>query len=268
MSALLQWTKLAGKTWQALNSQGDRGTDIETETLDYLDFQITRWHEKLPESLKLDAVSMCQGNSNEATFVQAVLSIRKAHLRNLIYRPVLQSQARISQHKEQSVTAMAISNETLQTLADLNRYTPFFRTNIIFFKHTLLTAFGNLLLAVVNDSTTNWEGARTGFDIALALIRQLSDRSRPLMRLWERLQGLRELQSKLTSLSDKEGLGDATARPLSFDDIFVDYSAVGGSIDGMGSPSQRADDPITREYISGLFDDPFEHGSFDFNLLG
>ncbi|RYC78004.1 hypothetical protein BFJ63_vAg19122 [Fusarium oxysporum f. sp. narcissi] len=39
---LLKWTRLAGKTWQVLNSNGENGVEMQVENLDYLDFMIKK----------------------------------------------------------------------------------------------------------------------------------------------------------------------------------------------------------------------------------
>ncbi|KPM45907.1 hypothetical protein AK830_g695 [Neonectria ditissima] len=228
VSALLGWTKLAGKTWQILNSQGEKEADIDMDELDFLECQITRWYGQLPDGLKLDQARLQQSRaSNEISYMQAVLFLRRSHLHNLIYRPTLQSAARIAQDEPHAHVAVRIAKESLQTLSDLNEYTPYVKTWPLFFKHLLLTAFGNLLLAVVNASSLFAESLRHEFDVALDLIKQLSTRSGLLMRLWNRLQGLRDLQAKLlrlpmveNSTGDGSSHTDFSSSSLLFDELF------------------------------------------------
>lgn len=60
--------------------------------LGYVDYQILQWHDKLPNNLKLDPIRLCHDNLGLGTsYFQAVMFIRKNYLRNLIYRPILQS---------------------------------------------------------------------------------------------------------------------------------------------------------------------------------
>ncbi|KAJ0329397.1 hypothetical protein COL5a_003953 [Colletotrichum fioriniae] len=197
MTALLDWTKLAGKTWYALNSQVEKESELNIDEIDYLDYRIEQWYQLLADDLKLEPIQPGQ----EVRHVQAVLFLRKSHLHNLICRPVLQSATRITQYQRHAHKAVAVARESLQMLSSLNDNTVIIKRNPLFFKHLLLTAFGNLLLAVVNASSMFCDKVSVEFDIALEMIRTLSNRSTLLLALWERLQGLRKLTAQLSASS-------------------------------------------------------------------
>ncbi|KAK1535743.1 hypothetical protein CPAR01_09285 [Colletotrichum paranaense] len=197
MTALLDWTKLAGKTWYALNSQVEKESELNIDKIDYLDYRIEQWYQLLADDLKLEPIQPGQ----EVRHVQAVLFLRKSHLHNLICRPVLQSGTRITQYQRHAHKAVAVAKESLQMLSGLNENTAIIKRNPLFFKHLLLTAFGNLLLAVVNASSMFCDKVTVEFDIALDMIRALSNRSTLLLTLWERLQGLRKLTTRLSASS-------------------------------------------------------------------
>ncbi|KAJ0313104.1 hypothetical protein COL516b_000029 [Colletotrichum fioriniae] len=217
MTALLDWTKLAGKTWYALNSQVEKESELNIDEIDYLDYRIEQWYQLLADDLKLEPIQPGQ----EVRHVQAVLFLRKSHLHNLICRPVLQSATRITQYQRHAHKAVAVARESLQMLSSLNDNTVIIKRNPLFFKHLLLTAFGNLLLAVVNASSMFCDKVSVEFDIALEMIRTLSNRSTLLLALWERLQGLRKLTAQLSASSatassssgpdeQREGVGKIT----------------------------------------------------------
>ncbi|KAH7169913.1 hypothetical protein EDB81DRAFT_774071 [Dactylonectria macrodidyma] len=270
VSALLGWTKLAGKTWQILNSQGEKEADISMDELDFLECQITRWYGQLPKDLKLDQAGLQQsGTNNDTSYMQAVLFLRRSHLHNLIYRPTLQSAARIVQDEPHAHVAVRIAKESLQTLSDLNEYTVYVKTWPLFFKHLLLTAFGNLLLAVVNASSMFAESVRHEFDIALDLIKQLSTRSGLLMRLWNRLQGLRDLQAKLFNrpivdnpTRNGPSYTDYPSSSLMFGELFPELPLNLASSGGTEVPDDLAGGPLVREHLNMLFDFPGEPNSF------
>ncbi|KAK1675961.1 hypothetical protein BDP55DRAFT_768159 [Colletotrichum godetiae] len=197
MTALLDWTKLAGKTWYALNTQVEKESELNIDEIDYLDYRIEQWYQLLADDLKLEPIQPGQ----EVRHVQAVLFLRKSHLHNLICRPVLQSAKRIVQYERHAHKAVAVARESLQMLSSLNENTTIIKRNPLFFKHLLLTAFGNLLLAVVNASSMFCDKVTIEFDIALEMIRALSKRSPLLLALWERLQGLRKLRAQLSGSS-------------------------------------------------------------------
>ncbi|KAJ4035296.1 hypothetical protein NW761_014884 [Fusarium oxysporum] len=265
-SALLEWTKLAGKTSQVLNSQDEMGVDT-MDHLDYLDYTITQWYQHLHQDLRFDPAWMHHwGEENEPKYIQAVMFCRKSHLRNLIYRPVLQSATYMSQHRRYVETAMQSAKETIQTFADLNENTPIMRTHPVYFKDSLLAAFGNLLLAIVNGGSPIRESVRAEFEIGLNLIELLSTRSTPLMRLWQRLQGLRDLHRKLFKLAANESAevidvptGQGTPAIMSFD---APFSASQPSLTQLkeAEESQLYPDHVRSEGSLGLanrFDFPF-----------
>ncbi|KAM5349799.1 hypothetical protein ACJ41O_006304 [Fusarium nematophilum] len=252
VSALLEWTKLAGRTWHALNSQGEKEAEINMDELNLLDFQVTQWYEQLPGDLKLCRASLQQvEGAPETTYFQAVLFLRRSHLHNLIYRPVLRSAARIAQHERYAYVATNFAKEALQTLSDLNETTSIIRTYPLFFKHLLLTAFGNLLLAVVNAGSKFSDIVRAEFDIALDLIKLLSTRSGPLVQMWKRLQGLRKLQARLFNRSSVEVSSandsshmDYASGALMFDELFPALPLSLASSGGAGPQGDFAGGPL------------------------
>jgi hypothetical protein len=264
MKALIDWTKLAGKTWHALNSQGEKDIEIKTDELDYLDYQITRWYDDLPDHFKRQP----HESGRNIQYIHTVLLQRRSHLRNLIFRPVLQSAARIAQYHRQSQRATEIAKETIQMLSSLHETTQFVQQQPVFFKHLLLAAFGNLLLAAVNASSTFCDNVKVEFDIALDMIRTLSSRSPLLMSLWKRLQGLRKLRTQLTKYSAEESVAsrnsdedeaDSLSEEMIFDKLFPTMPFE------PGQPSDvNGQDSVLESHLAGLFEFPdISSGVFD-----
>ncbi|KAL3298453.1 hypothetical protein RB213_006090 [Colletotrichum asianum] len=183
MTALLDWTRLAGKTWYALNNQVEKEGELNIDEIEYLDYRIEKWHQLLDDELKLKTIEPGQ----EVRQVQAILFLRKSHLHNLVCRPVLQSATRIAQYQSHAHKAVSVARDSLQMLSSLNENTTIIKRNPLFYKHLLLTAFGNLLLAVVNASSMFCDKVTVEFDIALEMIRTLNNKSPLLLALWERL---------------------------------------------------------------------------------
>jgi hypothetical protein len=264
MRALLDWTKLAGKTWHALNGQGEKDIEIKTDELDYLDYQITRWYNDLPDHFKRQP----NESGHNIQYIHAVLLQRQNHLRNLIFRPVLQSAARIAQYHRQSQRATELAKETIQMLAGLNETTQLVQQQPVFFKHLLLAAFGNLLLAAVNASSTFCDNVKVEFDIALDMIRTLSSRSPLLMSLWKRLQGLRKLRTQLSKYSaeesvagkvNNEGEADCLSEDMIFDELFPAVSLESGQLSDVNEQ-----DGVLESHLAGLFEFPdISSGVFD-----
>lgn len=200
-------------------------------------------------------------------YLQAVLFVRKSHLRNLIYRPILQLSSRIQQSRQHAEQGIRIAKEAIHVLTELTEHTTFIQKHALFFKHLVLTAFGNLLLAVVNATSLFWDSVRTEFDAALNLIRLLSTKSMPLLRLWQRLEGLRNLQTKL--LPDSNATTTNTGSPernnhslhgLSLEELFPPVTSGTTPMEPAGAYNLVMDDAGMREHLNSLFD---VSGGFD-----
>ncbi|KAJ4037770.1 Zn(2)-C6 fungal-type DNA-binding domain [Fusarium oxysporum f. sp. vasinfectum] len=208
LSCLLQWTKLVGRAWKVMNIDGENGAEVHGDELGYLDSQASQWYDELPQNLKLDASLSHSEPFSTSLFVQAALYLRQSLLRNLIFRPVLQSVSRIDQHEAKAHVAVALAKDAVSTLGRLSAHKTLIFSHVLFFKHLLVAAFGNILLAIVHAHVVFWDSVRTEFDQALDLILLLSTRSSPMARLWQRLQGLRELPARLDGLSSLAQSGD------------------------------------------------------------
>ncbi|KAF5703650.1 hypothetical protein FMUND_12904 [Fusarium mundagurra] len=213
LRCLLQWTKIVGRAWKVMNIDGENGTDVHGDELEYLDAQASQWYDDLPQHLKLDASHGQSEPFSASLFIQAALYLRQSLLRNLIFRPVLQSVSRINQHEAKAHVAVALAKNAISTLCRLSTHRTLIFSHVLFFKHLLVAAFGNILLAVVHAHSLFWDTVRTEFDQALDLIELLSIRSPPMLRLWQRLQGLRELPEKLNGLSNPALSSDLQTRP-------------------------------------------------------
>jgi len=279
LPALLEWTKLAGKTWHALNNQIEKTYESRVGDINYLDYQILAWYDALPGYLKLpESTVWTKDPSRQPTYYHSIIFVRKAHLRNLIYRPVLQSQAHSQQNEPILLKAIEISMETIRTLFDLNEHTSLVRTHPMFFQQLLLTAFGNLLLALVSTGPAIRTRSREEFDMFLRLFHQLGSECAALKRTWQRLQGLRDLHAKLshsdrgaqpssTEYTDVLG-NDSASPPLSFDDIFPDIQMLSMPVENTSMCEQLTADPRGSMDNSFVPEDFLDSGNlFDFPFL-
>lgn len=234
LPTLLEWTRLAGKTWYALNSYSDTSFENTLENVNYLDYQILQWYNSLPECWRLSDGTSRPSGDEQTRYYQSVLFVRKSHLRCLIYRPIFQSSTNVRQNEQMFWAGINITKDTIRTLVRLNDTTALVRTHPLFFQQLLLTAFGNLLLAIVNARAEAWDSVRAEFDMVLTLFRYLASNCTALRRTWQRLQGLRDLHAKLaqpqrateateTWASSAQGSGIAA---LSFEDIFPKFPSL------------------------------------------
>lgn len=274
LMSLLQWTRLAGKTWHALNNQIENTYESRVEEISYLDYEITHWFDKLPEEYRLRDSSLWALHS--PTYYHSVFFVRKSHLQNLIYRPILQLPVKADQHESILLKAIEISQHTVRTLYRLNEQTTLIRTHPMFFQQLLLTAFGNLLLAVVGTGPTIRSSTRAEFDMFLQLFQLLSSECAALRRTWQRLHGLRDLHAKLghsergthNPHGNESAAAPQPADSLSFDDIFPDIdvlSTVSGTVEPSGHSDIGAETQNPMYVPDGFVD---LENLFDFPFLG
>jgi hypothetical protein len=259
LRSMIPFAKLSGKAWQMSNDfsnskkePADADVDLVREQIDYLDYQVLQWQKQIPAPIRychgVTEIASCGydsrgdyhhdigrhgGNgrssgidsdsaattSRRHFYLAVVLFVRSNQLRNLIYRPLLQSAARIRTHPEHTLTALTIARDSLQAFADLDSRTDLLHTHATFFKHFIVSSLGNLLLIVVHaaaaattaatteaetdtasatDTDTDlWAPIRETFHVAAALLRKLSARSGPVLRAWDRLKCLEDLQAKI-----------------------------------------------------------------------
>ncbi|RMI96586.1 hypothetical protein CDV36_016321 [Fusarium kuroshium] len=221
--ALLEWSKLAGRAWHALNTAGEGDSEMRLDDLDYLDYQVVQWYEEVPEDLRMNPSGLKQRDEqHDSTCIQGVLYCQKAQLRNLIYQPMLELTAPITRNGTRTLRAVEIAKETLHMLADLNDKSPLVRTHPILFKQSLVAASRNLLSAVANGGSAFLENSKVEIRIALRLVGLLKMRSTFLTQLWQQLQGLQEMYPTHIDFPDNKALFSEydDYRSSGFEDLF------------------------------------------------
>lgn len=180
LRCMISFAKLSGKAWQ-MSSDFGRGLDVEE--IDYLDYQVSQWRKQIPPSLQY----------SNRQYLSVVLLVRSNQLRNLIYRPILQSISRTKSYPAHTLTALNLAKESLQVFADLDA-TGLLQKHAIFFQHFIVSSLGNLLLIVVH-ATEHWSEIREMFQVGLMLVKKLSISG---SRWWNRIKGLEDLEERVS----------------------------------------------------------------------
>ncbi|KEF54475.1 uncharacterized protein A1O9_09642 [Exophiala aquamarina CBS 119918] len=130
----LRWTKLSGKTWETLDSHSEKGSEIRHEDLNYLRYQINQWYEQAGDNLRLSPIrSERQAQYANVQYLQVVLFVRKSHLLNLIYRPVLQLSSRINRNLDKANAGVRIAKESIQVVSEPNEHPVLIQKHALFF---------------------------------------------------------------------------------------------------------------------------------------
>ncbi|EXJ57877.1 uncharacterized protein A1O5_12435 [Cladophialophora psammophila CBS 110553] len=198
VAAMVDFAKLSGKAIRIVNKLGDMSLEFPKEEVGFLDYQVQQWYSSLPDILQTSCERVCEhGSGDRATdvsfYLRVVLKTRTCQLRNLLWRPVLYSTARVSRNAGHARTAIEAAKETVLFLWRVNTSTPLLRSHPVFFKHFLINALGVLLLSIVHA----WEDfgchISQDFYMALDLLRVLCAESPLIMRYWEPIQRLEKV---------------------------------------------------------------------------
>jgi hypothetical protein len=287
LRAMIPFAKLSAKAWQMNNDFSSKEPDAIREEIDYLDYQVLQWQKQIPAPLRY-----CHGqteipdpaNSDADTlqrfYLSVALFVRSNQLRNVIYRPLLQSASRINSDLDHTLTALRIAKDSLQAFSDLDVTTSLLYTHATFFKHFIVSSLGNLLLIVVHAPTEYWTEIRDTFHAASTLLRKLSNRSGPLLRAWDRFKGLEDLHAKiLTARRAKAEVQQQLEKDVNYyggirpnpsegmPGLSNNWNiGVGGSV-SRGEDYMLFDSQI-RDGFAGLFDPSLELGDlYDFPFL-
>jgi hypothetical protein len=277
LRSMVPFAKLSGKAWQMSNDFSRKEPNVVREEIDYLDYQVLQWQKQIPSSIRyshglteIPHLPSSDGDTLRQFYLSVALFARSNQLRNVIYRPLLQSASRIKSDPEHTRTALNIAKTSLQAFSDLDATTNLLQTHATFFKHFIISSLGNLLLIVVHAVTEFWTEIRDTFHGALTLLRKLSARSGPVLRAWDRLKGLEDLQAKILTArrlkaeAQQQDLnyygGISAMRPGERSTDLSNNCNVGGSLT---NEDYMLFDSQIRDEFAGLFDPSFTFEDFD-----
>ena len=219
LNAMIHYGTIASKVWRSVNSlstpSGSVGP-INTEEMNYLDYQVIQWQRTIPAHLRYEhpshtgSVSTPIGPapSRAGHRLRILLYLRANQLRILIFRPVLHSATSIMQHREQAQTVVDLAKDSIRVLTYTNQTSDLYRTQQVLFNAFLTSALAMLFLAVAHTPAIFAENVREEFYMALELVRGFSKGSWISKRLWKTIRVLKEVAPKLGLISkDAEQVG-------------------------------------------------------------
>lgn len=213
LSAMIQYSAIGAKVWRSIATRtSSTGGPIDTEEMNYLDYQVINWHRNIPASLRFEHPSLRNPlntpigppPSRAAARLRAILYIRANQMRILIYRPVLHSATSILTHRHQAKTVIDVAKDTIRILTHINQTSDLYRTQQMLFNAFLTSALAVLFLAVAHTPAEFAGEVREEFYMAVELVRGLKRGSWVSRRLWRIVRGLKEVAPRL-------GLGSAEA---------------------------------------------------------
>ncbi|THV44094.1 hypothetical protein BGAL_0736g00020 [Botrytis galanthina] len=198
LHVMISYSRIGSKVWKSICSFSPTpSTNIITEELSYLDYQITQWQKTIPPHLQLSAAAAPQASSRATHRLQILLYLRANQMRILIYRPVLHSASSIQEHIQHASTVVEFAKDTIRVLTHLNQTTDIYRVQQVCFNYFLISALAVIFLASCHAPVTFSSICRDEFYMALDLVKGFSNKSFVSKRLWKTIKSLKQVAPKL-----------------------------------------------------------------------
>ncbi|KAI7305631.1 fungal transcriptional regulatory protein [Hortaea werneckii] len=222
LMAMINYSAIGSKVWHTVATapSTEGGPLINTEEMNYLDYQVIQWHRTIPVFLRFEhpaqvgrlSTPIGPAPSRAGHRLRILIYLRANQMRILIYRTVLHSATSIIRYREQAQTVVDVAKDTVRVLTHINHTTDLYRTQQMLFNPFLTSALAVLFLAVSHTPALFAEQVKEEFYMALELIRGFSKDSWIGKRLWRTIRVLKEVGPKL-GLAAKDSSGVAHQQP-------------------------------------------------------
>ena len=219
---MLQLSRISAKVWYA--GVGLSGTiGIKTEEIGYLDYQVLQWRQRMPGYLQLPSAEASEANGapNESLWrLQYLMHLRANRLRMFIYRPVLQSSAYMTEHKDLARAIVELAKDSVRLLERLPRFTKLRYGDKIIFNSFLVSATAILFLAACQQPSVYVADVRSEFTSALDLMTIFATPASLSSYLSTKIKSLRDAGMRLGLIYQ-----DQNGSPTMTDDLGEDMTA-------------------------------------------
>ncbi|KAL4892041.1 hypothetical protein BDV59DRAFT_208731 [Aspergillus ambiguus] len=198
LRVMIRYSRIAAKVWKFISAFNNTN-EIRKDEMNYLDWQVLRWVDATPDSLRFNNVRVEDQEPEPRSIrrLRSLLYLRANQLRMLIHRPVLHSAAHIVRYPSESQTVVDIAKDTICFITRLNETSDIYRLQQVTFNWFLVSALAVLFLAVVQTPGQFSSSCKEEFYMALELVKGFSTRSYISRRLWKSIKSLRKLAPQL-----------------------------------------------------------------------
>lgn len=205
---MIVYSRIGSKVWRSICSFSSAPTpSLNTEDINYLDYQILQWQKSIPPDLQLPTTSSPQAASRAVHRLQILLYLRANQMRILIYRPVLHTASSIQENVSYATNVVELARDTIRVLTHLNQTTDIYRAQQVCFNYFLISALAVIFLASCHAPVHFSAMCRDEFYMALDLVKGFSNKSFVGKRLWRTIKGLKEIGPKLGLSQSSNNLG-------------------------------------------------------------
>lgn len=217
------YIRIGAQLWESLlDNRGKLKTAFREEDFDFMEYQIQRWQQALPEQLRPELVSASlQGsqlnNASDGIIFSAriLLYLRANQIRILMQRPILFTTQTASTHQRRIGPLIDVARDNIEKLVQVDRTSDVYRKQQPFHNHFLASALSSLFLVVAHQSRNSAykqhaEGPHSNAAVrdtifkALDLIKSYSSTSRSCRRLLQSIDGPKGLLTRLGLLRRDE----------------------------------------------------------------
>lgn len=218
------YIRIGAQLWESLlDSRGKLKTAFKDEDFDFMEYQVQRWQQALPEELRPEHVpASLQGNQLKVTSGSTIFSmrillyLRANQIRILVLRPILFSTQTASTHQRRIESLINVARDNIEKLVQVDHTSDVYRKQQPFHNHFLASALSALFLVVAHQSRDaayrpqteagpySCAAVRETIFKALDLIKSYSSLSRSCRRLLHSIDGPRGLLMRLGLLRRDE----------------------------------------------------------------
>ncbi|KAJ5165709.1 transcriptional regulator family: Fungal Specific TF [Penicillium coprophilum] len=201
LRVMIRYSRIAAKVWKFISAFNNTN-EIKKEEMNYLDWQVLRWVQAIPDSLRLNHPGSAESEtavegSRSLRRLRALLYLRANQLRMLIHRPVLHTSVHVMRYPGESATVVEIAKDTIRFITRLNDTSDIYQLQQVAFNWFLVSALAALFLAVAQAPTQFSGSCKEEFYWALELVKGVSTQSYISRRLWRSIRSLRKLGPQL-----------------------------------------------------------------------
>lgn len=201
LRVMIRYSRIAAKVWKFISAFNNTN-EIKKDEMNYLDWQVLRWTQAIPESLRLAHPNTPESGAaiegpRSLRRLRALLYLRANQLRMLIHRPVLHTAGHIMRYPAESETVVDLAKDTIRFITRLNETSDIYQLQQVAFNWFLVSALAVLFLAVSQVPTQFSSSCKEEFFWALELVKGFSTQSYISRRLWRSIRSLRKLGPQL-----------------------------------------------------------------------
>jgi hypothetical protein len=166
---------------------------MSEDQVSYLDFQIQRWLDLIPPSLRLlhpRLGSEAETQDRNLQQLRTLLYLRGNQMRTLLHRQYVLSFVSINNNPAAAGVVVETAKDTIQVLVHLHESSDIYMRQQATFNHYLISALSAIFLAVCHAPAMYSTRCRDTFYNAIELLRGFAKISTASRRLWKSVKGL------------------------------------------------------------------------------